>query len=183
MTTIGRALRGTTLGILAAWLAFPAMATFYNSGWQLKSVTALVLMPFILLFLALFSGPGAFLLSCIHARQMENWAPRARTVRQIRKVGVLLGLPLGVANLVLVFGIFALLDGQTLTVTAERLPWLIPAIAGGAGLGWGVTSGLKPGCARPTPGHVVRRTRPPLLRRNGPPFFDNRASRVIRRAG
>ena len=181
MTTMRRVWMGTVLGILAAWLAFPAMLSFYwRPGDKLDLVPMLGFVVGILPFLTILAGPGAFLLSLLHACQMESWAPRARTVRQIRKVGVLLGLPLGVANLILPFVLFTMFKNGDLSVTAEMLQWLLPALAGGAGLGWGVTIGLKPDPVRPA--RVVRRTFRPRLRRNGPPFFDNRPARMIRRA-
>ena len=175
MTTFGRAFSGTALGILAASLAFPFVGLFEPaSGWKLGPAFYLAMMPFVLLFMPVFAGPGAFLLACVHPVKMEAWAPRARTLNQLRRVGVLLALPLGVANLALVFGVFSLFNGKLVVPVMELAPWLIPAIAGGAGLGWGVTFDLRPG-------NIVRRTRPPVLRHNGPPFFDNRASRRIRR--
>jgi hypothetical protein len=169
------------MGVLAAWLGFPAMASFYyrpGQNWDLLG--GLVLFGFILPFVAIFAGPGAFLLACLHARQMGNWAPRARSVGHIRRVGILLGMPLGVANLALVFGVFSFLNNGTILLRPELGPWLIPAVAGGAGLGWGVTFGLRPGTGRPKPTRIVRPTRPPALRRDGPPFFDNRPDRMIR---
>lgn len=172
MTTIGRACRGTEWGLLAAWMALPAMSTFYpRFGWSHSPGAMLVFMGMAFVVMGFLAGPGAFLLSCVHARQMENWAPRARSVGHIRRIGILLGMPLGVANLALVFLIPAL-AGEGFKVTVEMAPWLIPAIAGGAGLGWGVTTGLRPGCERPKPD--VRRKLPTSLRRDGPPLFDNR---------
>ena len=157
MTTTGRACRGTEWGLLAAWLALPAMSTFYpRFGWNVGPGAMLAFMAFAFFVMAILAGPGAFLLACVHAWQMENWAPRARSVGHIRGIGVLLGMPLGVANLALVFMIPAL-AGQGFKVTAEMAPWLIPAIAGGAGLGWGATTGLRPGCERPRPNVRPRR--------------------------
>jgi hypothetical protein len=121
------------------------------------------------------------LFAWIHAVQLETWAPKARTVGHIRKVGVMLGLPLGVANLVLVFGVIALFRGPDETSLLTLGPWLLPALAGGAGLGWGVTFGLTPGRAA----RVRTPARPRLprrIRRNGPLFFDNRPARIDRRA-
>src|SRR4029079_16535125 len=101
MTTIRRVWMGTTCGLLAAWLAFPAMLSCYwRPGDKLDLAPMFAFVVFLLPFLTILPGPGAFLLSWLHAVRMQSWAPRARTVRQLRKVGVLLGLPLGVANLI-----------------------------------------------------------------------------------
>ena len=150
MTTMRRVWMGTMLGLFAAWLAFPAMLSFYwRPGDKLDLMGMFAFVAGILPFLTILAGPGAFLLSWLHAIQMENWAPRARNVRHLRKVGVLLGLPLGVANLILPLVLLTMFRGGSLNVTAEMLPWVIPALAGGAGLGWGVTIGLTPGRAAP----------------------------------
>lgn len=181
MTTARRACLGTELGVLAAWLAFPAMASFYpwpgrSAEWGLMLVLWLYTLP----FLAILAAPGAFILACIHAAKMEAWAPRAGSVAHIRRVGVLLGLPLGVANLALVYAALSALSPRGIPLAPEMAPWLIPAVAGGAGLGWGVTIGLTPGRAA-----LARKAARPRLprkpRRDGPPFFDNRATRNFRR--
>jgi hypothetical protein len=175
--TFGRRIwSGTGLGILAATLATPAMFTFFGKPeFLLHPSRLLTTLFFALLILTIFAGPGALVLSWIHAEQMERWARRARTVRDIRQLGVLLGMPLGVANLVLVVTAVALIFGKfspEVMLTPAALVYLIPAVAGGAGLGWGVCIGLRPGRApakRPLPR--------PRLRRDGPPFFDKRPAR------
>jgi hypothetical protein len=179
MNPFGRICRGTLWGVLAAWLGFPAMASFYgHPGMSLELGPMLATMVLVLPFLAILATPGAFLLSCLHAYQMERWAPRARSVGHLRQVGILLGLPLGVANLALVFALTAFFAGQKPLLSANVAPWLIPALAGGAGLGWGVTIGLTPG--RAAPARTTARPRPMRkLRRDGPPFFDDRASRRV----
>ena len=177
MTTIGRAWRGTWCGIMAAAVTFPFVVAFQHGPRNLfEAFLVLCVFAYALPVLAILAGPGAFLLSWIHALQMESWCPHAVSVAQIRRVSVLLGLPLGVANLVLVFAVGLLLHGKSLNWTASMLPLLVPALAGGLGLGWGVTAGLIPGNARRT--QIVR----PALRRDGPPFFDNRATHPHRRA-
>ncbi len=177
MTAARRAGTGALLGILAASLATPAVGLFGRSAtWGFGPVFYLAAMPLVLIFMAALAGPGAFLLAWIHAVNLESWAPRARSVGGIRRTGVLLGLPLGVANLVLVLIVLSHLSHQTVESLPELAPWLLPAIAGGAGLGWGVTIGLTPGRAAP-----ARTTARPMpmrqFRRDGPPFFDNRPSR------
>jgi len=99
--------------------------------------------------------------------------------RAVARAGA--ALPLGLANLALAWGVICLIRERSLTVDAEVLPWLIPAIAGGAGLGWGVTIGLTPGRAAPARATVRPRLRR-AIRRDGPPFFDNRGSRPRRAA-
>ena len=148
MSTGQRIWAGTGLGILAATLATPAMVSFQTSQYSLEGLAATLL--YALLILTIFAGPGALVLSMIHAAQMERWARKARTVREIRQVGVLLGMPLGVVNLVLVLTAVALIfkqDPQKLLLTPGFLLYMIPAVAGGAGLGWGVCLGLRPGNA------------------------------------
>ena len=147
MTILMRAFQGTAVGLLWALLSVPAALPFSRFckgpeyvifGFSL----AVMMSP----LLALLFGPGAYLLSLIHASLMELWARCARTTRAIRIAGVLLGLPLGLANLILVFGILAAGGSSMgdLTLTREHLILIIPALAGGAGLGWGVTSDLLP---------------------------------------
>jgi hypothetical protein len=177
MTTPGRVGAGAALGILAASLAMPAVGFFKRPGeWGLGPEFYLAAMPLVLLFTAILAGPGAFLLSWVHAVRMESWAPKARSFGHLRRVGVLLGLPLGVANLALVFGALGFLGVRNHISILILAPWLIPALAGGAGLGWGVTIGLTPG--RAAPARTTARPRPTRkLRRDGPPFFDTRVSR------
>jgi hypothetical protein len=181
MTTPGRVGAGAALGVLAASLAFPALGFFRRPGeWGIGPLFYLGAMPLVILFMAVLAGPGAFLLSWIHAVKMEDWAPKARSVGHLRNVGVLLGLPLGVANLLLVFIVLRFLGARNHESILALAPWLIPALAGGAGLGWGVTLGLTPG--RAAPARTTARPRPARkLRRDGPPFFDNRATGNIRR--
>lgn len=147
MTTNMRAFRGTVVGLFWAILATPAALPFshYFRGPDtlvMGVCLVLVLSPFLV---AVF-GPGAYFLSLIHAFWMERWAERARTRRQIRITAVLLGMPLGAVNLILtivILGHFrASLD--KFTVTWELLVLVIPALAGGAGMGWGVTTDLLP---------------------------------------
>ena len=179
MTTLDRTVLGAGLGVLTASLAFPATG-FFGRGEGFDLIASIAIIALVLPFMAVLAGPGAILLAWIHAVQMERWARRARTIREIRTLSVLLGLPLGVANLVLVFGVYFSLQHQHLVFTSHMAPWLLPAVAGGAGLGWGVTRGLKPGVAPRM--QVVRRPPPPIPRREGPPFFDNRPVRMTRRA-
>ncbi len=147
MTTFRRAFRGTAVGLLWALLAVPAALPFsqYCKGpeYVIAGFSLVVMMSPIL---ALLFGPGAYLLSLIHASLMERWARRARTTRKIRIVGVLLGMPLGIANLILTFGTLASFGSSMgkLTITPELLIVIIPALAGGAGMGWGVTTELLP---------------------------------------
>lgn len=176
MTTAGRAVSGASLGIVAASLAFPVLGLFRRPGeWDIGPGFYFMAMPLVLLFMAILAGPGALLFAWIHAVQLEAWAPKARSVGHLKRVGVVLGLPLGVANLILVLGILALCGRRTDYPLWTLGPWLIPALAGGAGLGWGVTAGLTPGRAARV--RTPARPRPRLarrIRRDGPPFFDDR---------
>jgi len=124
------------------------MATFYlEPGWDILRCLPAMFIGFLLAFpfLWFFAAPGAVLFSHVHALQMERLALRARNLAQIRIVGILLGIPLGIANLAPAYVAGSLLNGKPLNLSAEMMPWLIPAVAGGAGLGWGVTLGLQPG--------------------------------------
>jgi hypothetical protein len=177
MTTNMRAFRGTVVGLLWAFLATPLALPFSPYCREVERVIqgfalVLAMSP----ILALLFGPGAYLLSLIHAACMEGWASRSRATRQIRIVGLLLGMPLGVANLLLTLIILAHFKGSLdeLTLTWEVLVLIIPSLAGGAGIGWGVTSELLPQRPQPRP---LPRPRP-AIRRNGPPFFDERSRRV-----
>lgn len=172
MKTPRRIAAGTTLGVLAASLATPALGFFTPPGqWDFGPLLYVVAMPVVMAYTAAFAGPGALLLAWIHAVLMEAWAPKARSVRHLRYVGMLLGLPLGVANLLLAYRII-LLCGLHPDPLWTMVPWVIPALAGGAGLGWGVTVGLTPGRAARV--RTPARPRPRRIRRDGPPFFDNR---------
>src|SRR5262245_38788052 len=102
MTTGGRTFLGAGMGVAAATLAYPAMLTFtMRSGLNLSIVLSELGKFFILL--VIFAGPGALVLSCLHACLMERWAPRAASKRNLLTVGILLGMLLGVANLILSF--------------------------------------------------------------------------------
>jgi len=123
------------------------MITFYLSPNESLSVEdAIGILLIVFPFLVHVAGPGALLLSWFHAAQMGRWAHRARSPRQIRIVAVLLGLPLGIVNLLLAFDILELFFGDSIRskVPTEMAPWLVPAIAGGAGLGYGISHNLKP---------------------------------------
>jgi len=168
MTTGMRAFRGTVVGLLWALLALPGAMTFapHHGGAAEYLVLCFVMTLILSPFIAVLFGPGAFLLSYIHATQMERWASRARAPREVRKISVLLGMPLGVGSLILPLWVVAFFGGwlNELTLKPELLFLAIPALAGGAGMGWGVTSELTPPRPRPRP----------VIRRNGPPFFDDR---------
>ena len=177
MKTLSRACTGTAMAILCACLASPTVIWFADKPWRGPLTSALFLL-ILVPALTMLAGPGVFLLAWIHAVQMECWSPRARTLAQLRKVGVLTGLPLGVGAMVLTSALLCLLSGRPLSFSSEMAAWLIPALAGGAGLGWGVTIGLVSETLQAEP----RTPRRPLIRRDGPPFFDNRPARTVRRA-
>lgn len=148
MTTGGRIWAGAAMGIVAATLAWPAMfSVAYGSNTGMTFAYMLSKLPEFFFGLLVFAGPGALVLSCLHACLMERWAPRARTTRQIRTVGILVGMLLGIANLMLVLEAVSLIwgGGKQHFYSPQMAPWLIPAVAGGAGAGWGATLGLKPG--------------------------------------
>jgi hypothetical protein len=178
MTTGGRVASGASLGVVAASLVFPMLGLFRRPGeWDIGPGFYFMAMPLVLIGMAVLAGPGAVFFAWVHALRMETWAPKARTVGHLRKVGILLGLPLGVANLLLACGFLALCGANTDYPLWTLGPWLLPALAGGAGLGWGVTFGLTPGRAARV--RTPARPRPRLprrIRRNGPPFFDNRGA-------
>ena len=149
MNTLGRTLAGAGMGIVAATLAWPAMFSVANGGRTGMTFShMLTQMPEIFFIQLVFAGPGALLLSWIHASMMARWARRTRTRREIRIAGIVLGILLGVANLMLTFEAVGLLWGAPMherLFTTQMTPYLIPAAAGGVGAGWGVTLGLKPG--------------------------------------
>jgi hypothetical protein len=147
LTTRHRAYEGTMTGVLWAYLTVPAALTFVPDMNVLSLFLIFSLLVLISPLLVALVGPGAFLLSWIHTVQMECWARQVRTHRQIRTIGVLLGMPLGVANLLLCLWSLSWLRTapvESFTLTRELLILMIPAIAGGAGLGWGVTTDLVP---------------------------------------
>jgi hypothetical protein len=155
MTRGGRILAGAALGIVAATLAWPAMfSVAYGSNTGMTFAYMLSKLPEFFFILLIFAGPGALVLSCLHALLMARWAPRARTKGQIRTVGILLGILLGIANLMLVLEAVSLIwargTGRERLYSPQMAPWLIPAAAGGAGAGLGVTLGLKPGLPEET---------------------------------
>ena len=155
MTTDGRIWAGAGMGIAAATLAWPAMfSVAYGSNTGMTFANMLSTLPEFFFSLLVFAGPGALVLSCLHASLMARWAPRARTKGQIRTVGILVGILLGVANLMLVLEAVSLIwgrgAGRGSFYSPAMAPWLIPAAAGGAGAGWGATLGLKPGLPEET---------------------------------
>lgn len=152
MTTGGRIWAGAGMGIAAATLAWPAMfSVAYGSNTGMTFAYMLSKLPGAFFSLLVFAGPGAVVLSCLHACLMERWAPQAPTTRHIRVAGILTGMFLGIVNLVLTFeAVWLIWAGRLMEgpLDPKMAPWLIPAVAGGAGLGWGATLGLKPGVTR-----------------------------------
>ena len=143
MTTGGRIWTGAGMGILGATLGYTAMLAGRTDLSHL-----LLALPEIFLIMLLSAGPGALVLSVLHASLMGRWAPRASSRGQIRIVGILLGMFLGVANLIVSFEALLLAWGgghRTNVYSPQMALLLIPAVAGGAGAGWGVTLGLNPG--------------------------------------
>ena len=171
-----RALAGTALGLAFAWATLPLTLAVDRQGMTGSMIFAIVLFAYPIM--VIFAGPGALALGWIHSAMLDRFTRRARTRKEIVRVGILLGLPLGVAVFVLSLVVGSRLYGGTSghgTFRNESFVWLLPSLAGGAGLGWGTTFDLKPG--RPEPPRLVRRVRG----REGPPFFDNRRVRFVRR--
>lgn len=157
MSRSTRTLTGAGLGVLAAsiWM-LPVLAERMPLSEAFGKLLGL------LLFMGLLTGPGALLLSWIHAAQMGKFARRAGSKAAILTLGTVLGMPLGVANLVLLFFVIGALFRfglDTLFLTTIFFKLLVPALAGGAGLGLGASLGLEPQSSE-------RRTAPILNSRN-----------------
>ena len=181
MNTAGRTFAGAVLGVLCASAAF-SLTVFVHPDSRLANTSILWVALFTLPVMAILAGPGAVFLAWLHAELLGRFARHAGSASKIQRVGILLGLPLGMANLVFVFAVLGLLRGteeSSMRATSDWIPFVFSALAGGAGLGWGATLELKPG-RRASKG-PVRRVAPPVSRRDGPPFFDHRASRAQRR--
>ena len=171
MTNGNRATLGAVLGVLFGFgicliifMVGPKQPGYLSTGVEILML--IVMFPVV----AAVTGPGAFLLSWIHAVRMARYARRARTPGEIRTIGILLGLPLGVAYLILGAALLAIAEGQRLQpLQPADLPFfLLIGIVSGVGIGWGATTGLEPGAV---PANRV-------IRRNGPPFFDGHPGRI-----
>jgi len=174
MTNGNRAFLGAALGVLFGYGAFLGMIVLGpKQPGYLSTGAALLYLFFMFPVVLAATGPGALLLSWIHAIRMTRYARGARTAGGIRTAGILLGLPLGVANLILCAALLAQALGQRQhsVEAADLSVFLLLGAISGAGMGWGATIGLVPGASRPTPD-------PSALRRDGPPFFDGRPRRA-----
>ena len=94
-----RALAGTALGLAFAWATLPLTLYVDRQGMTGSMIFAIVLFAYPLM--VIFAGPGALALGWIHSALLDRFARRARTRKEIVRVGILLGLPLGVAVFVL----------------------------------------------------------------------------------
>ena len=158
---IGRTVAGATLAVLFAWIALP-VAIGLRPGQSNAAETAVMVFVFCLPVIAICAGPPALLLAALHSALLARFARRGHTLRRIRRVGILLGMPLGVANLCIVFGCFGAITSDAVRMTgSEWMPFVVAALAGGAGLGWGASFGIRPGPAPiPRPAFRVRPTQP-----------------------
>lgn len=168
MSTLGRAFVGAAFGILCAWAALPLSLCLYHD--RREAITLAICFLFIgLPLIALLGGLPALILSWMHAALLGRFAERAGSVGRIRRVGVLLGIPLGVVVLCIVLGMV----GEKTTVSSDLCPYILSALAGGAGLGWGASHDLRPSRSAP-----ALREAPISVGRQGAPFFDNRLRRA-----
>ncbi|MBI3858056.1 MAG: hypothetical protein HY293_20440 [Planctomycetes bacterium] len=171
MTTSARAFAGAALGVLFASAAFPlGMALLGGRVAESALFIAILILP----VMAVCAGPGAWVLAYIHSALLEHFARGAASRKSILRRAILLGLPLGVGNLIVTLFGLALISGEVVHLTGRAediFPYLISALAGGAGLGWGCTLELRPGRV-PAPRPVRK-----VGRRDGAPFFDSRISR------
>ena len=88
----------------------------------------------IMLYMGQFAGPGALVLGAVLTGLLRSFAPRMQSRRRFLVMGMLVGLPLGVFNLLAIFLVMG-----TEVYFEERGAWVLvfPALAGGAGLGLG----------------------------------------------
>ena len=84
---------------------------------------------FITMFMGLLAGPGALVLGAILTALLRPFSPRMRTRRRFLLMGMAVGIPLGLINLLTVF----------LVIGQSNMEWIliVPALAGGSGLGLG----------------------------------------------
>jgi hypothetical protein len=113
----------------------------------MKGPEALPLFPFVFIVMAITAAPSAALLSLILAGAMEDLAAAAVSRASLRWSAVLIGMPLGVLNLLPALFFFNrwLPVGTHLGFNDYPIAYLLGGVAGGAGLGYGVAHGLRPG--------------------------------------
>jgi hypothetical protein len=132
MNLVPGALAGTFFGIAAVCL-------FFSLGILVEATARpdlLLLLPFVFLFVALEAAPGAFLLGLPLSAFLRRVRAEARSRIGFFFVAGFSGAPLGLVNLLIIFGVLSLLLGKR--PQAREMDGLrIPALFGGLGLGLG----------------------------------------------
>jgi len=113
----------------------------------MKGPEALALFPFVFIVMLITAAPGAALLGLILAGVMEDLAAGAASRASIRGSAVLIGMPLGLINLLPALFFFnrGMPVGHHMGFEHYPIAYLLGGVAGGAGLGYGVAHGLRPG--------------------------------------
>ena len=91
---------------------------------------------------AVFTGPGALLLSIPYAHAIEDQVDRGVSRGRVLALGALGGVPVGLVNLMALFLVLVLLGGgssggRTESSWTDYIPLLAAALLGGAALGLG----------------------------------------------
>lgn len=175
-----RAATGAIRGVLLP-SSLLLVALSLRQGHVREAMVALLALPLLAFCFTGNAAPGALVPGFLHSRILRQFARRARSRLEPRRVGVLPGLPLGLAGF---FPSLWRVSGSQGVAELPKAPLILaesilPALAGGVGLGVGAVLSLDPVCRpRPAPVRRLRRTEPV---RKGPPLFDRRPNRVFRR--
>jgi len=131
----------------AGAFAVSMFAASIGFGIGLAGPLGFVIFPAFLPFMMLFAGPGAALGAWILAVSMEPRAATAATRGELWRVGLLIGLPIGVLNVFPAYELLVLshLGDRETEPLVKPLPYLLGALWGGLGLVYGTLSGMKPG--------------------------------------
>ena len=141
-------LKGATFGALmgvlwAGWVMAAQLTLDHPREIHLDPLGGFAVTLLLTTFLvATFAGPGAFLLALALFNGMREEIRKGTPRRTLILKAMLVGLPMGLLNLVLVFTAISFLDGQPYWGFTLLTTYLPGALAGGAGLGLGVTLGV-----------------------------------------
>jgi hypothetical protein len=131
----------------AGAFAISMFAASLGFGIGLAGPLGFLIFPMFLVFMVLFAGPGAALGAWILAVYMEPRAATAATRGELWRVGLLIGLPIGLLNVAPAYGLLVLshLGIRDMDIGVRPLPYLLGALWGGLGLVHGTLDELKPG--------------------------------------
>ena len=127
---------GALIGVISTANAWMALLTLFGQDRGYSAFYWLSLWWMGLLHMLIKFGPGALLLSALLTRLLHPMAPRFKTKWKFVARGMLLGLPLGVLNLLAAMSVIAAFSSGP-PVGWIWLVLILPGLAGGAGIGLG----------------------------------------------